>query len=199
PADTVVLRRQSRRRYVLAFFEKLAPCLVGIEACASSHHWARQLQALGHELEILRWAGATYFIWRLIWRCARSRRTRRKRLLKPQLVTTSPMFAPCPPFPESVRHVPSAKSGHTAAASAGGQAVRDLSAVSPRRAACPLGAPRTRSRPASTRRGIRRPARPAPARRSRVGTRGSGWRSRPFSLRRQPAGRSSSPPRLQRR
>jgi len=40
----VVLRRQLKRRYVLAFFEKLAPCLVGIEACASSHHWARQLQ-----------------------------------------------------------------------------------------------------------------------------------------------------------
>ena len=44
----VVLRRQLKRRYVLAFFGKLAPCLVGIEACASSHHWARQLQALGH-------------------------------------------------------------------------------------------------------------------------------------------------------
>jgi transposase len=35
----VVLRRQLKRRYVLAFFEKLPPCLVGIEACASSHHW----------------------------------------------------------------------------------------------------------------------------------------------------------------
>jgi transposase len=34
----VVIRRQLKRRYVLAFFEKLAPCLVGIEACASSHH-----------------------------------------------------------------------------------------------------------------------------------------------------------------
>jgi transposase len=43
----VILRRQLKRRYVLAFFEKLAPCLVGIEACASSHYWARQLQALG--------------------------------------------------------------------------------------------------------------------------------------------------------
>jgi transposase len=34
-----------KRRYVLAFFEKLAPCLIGIEASASSHHWSRQLQA----------------------------------------------------------------------------------------------------------------------------------------------------------
>ena len=37
----VVLRRQLKRRYVLAFFQKLPPCLVGIEACASSHHWSR--------------------------------------------------------------------------------------------------------------------------------------------------------------
>ncbi len=44
----VVLRRQLKRRYVLAFFEKLPPCLVGVEACASSHHWSRELQALGH-------------------------------------------------------------------------------------------------------------------------------------------------------
>ena len=44
----VVVRRQLKRRYVLAFFQKLPPCLVGIEACASSHHWSRELQALGH-------------------------------------------------------------------------------------------------------------------------------------------------------
>jgi transposase len=37
----VVIRRQLKRRYVLAFFEKLPPCLVGIEACASSHHRER--------------------------------------------------------------------------------------------------------------------------------------------------------------
>jgi transposase len=42
-----------RRRYVLAFFEKLAPCLVGIEACAASHHWSRQLQALGHTVRLM--------------------------------------------------------------------------------------------------------------------------------------------------
>ena len=38
----VVIRRQLKRRYVLAFFEKLPSCLVGIEACASSHHWSRE-------------------------------------------------------------------------------------------------------------------------------------------------------------
>src|SRR6516225_6865030 len=44
----VVLRRQLKRRYVLAFFGKLAPCLVGIEACASSHYWARVLHRTRH-------------------------------------------------------------------------------------------------------------------------------------------------------
>jgi len=49
----VIIRRQVKRRYVLAFFEKLAPCLVGIEACASSHHWSRELQALGHTVRLM--------------------------------------------------------------------------------------------------------------------------------------------------
>src|SRR6188508_1100848 len=39
----VVIRRQLKRRTVLAFFQKLPPCLVGIEACASSHPWSREL------------------------------------------------------------------------------------------------------------------------------------------------------------
>src|ERR1700675_2865226 len=50
---TVVIRRQLKRRYVLAFFEKLSPCLVGIEACASSHHWSRELKALGHSVRLM--------------------------------------------------------------------------------------------------------------------------------------------------
>ena len=52
-AGQVVLRRQLKRRYVLKFFEKLPPCLVGIEACASSHHWSRELQALGHTVRLM--------------------------------------------------------------------------------------------------------------------------------------------------
>jgi transposase len=43
----VVVRRQLKRARVVAFISKLPPCLVGIEACASAHHWARELQALG--------------------------------------------------------------------------------------------------------------------------------------------------------
>ena len=49
----VVVRRQLKRRYVLTFFEKLTPCLIGIEACASAHHWSRQLQALGHTVRLM--------------------------------------------------------------------------------------------------------------------------------------------------
>ena len=52
-AGQVLIRRQLKRRQVLAFFEKLPPCLVGIEACASSHHWSRQLQALGHTVRLM--------------------------------------------------------------------------------------------------------------------------------------------------
>src|SRR6188508_1891133 len=49
----VVVRRQLKRRYVLAFFQKLPPCLIGIEACASAHHWSRELQALGHTAKLM--------------------------------------------------------------------------------------------------------------------------------------------------
>ncbi len=49
----VVLRRQLKRRYVLSFFQKLPPCLIGIEACASSHYWSRELQALGHTVRLM--------------------------------------------------------------------------------------------------------------------------------------------------
>ena len=52
-AGQVVIRRQLKRRYVLAFFQKLPSCLVGIEACASSHHWSRELQALGHTVRLI--------------------------------------------------------------------------------------------------------------------------------------------------
>jgi transposase len=52
-AGAVVIRRQLKRRSVLAFFQKLPSCLVGIEACASSHHWSRELQALGHTVRLM--------------------------------------------------------------------------------------------------------------------------------------------------
>ena len=48
-----VIRRQLRRSRVLPFFEKLPGCLVGIEACATAHHWGRQLIGLGHEVKLM--------------------------------------------------------------------------------------------------------------------------------------------------
>ena len=52
-AGQVVIRRQIKRRQVSAFFQKLPPCLVGIEACASAHHWSRELQSLGHSVRLM--------------------------------------------------------------------------------------------------------------------------------------------------
>jgi len=52
-AGQVVLRQRLARGRALAFFEKLAPCLVGIEACGSSHYWARELTARGHEVRLM--------------------------------------------------------------------------------------------------------------------------------------------------
>lgn len=48
-----VLRRKVRRDQLLALLGGLDPCLIGIEACATAHHWARQLQALGHEVRLM--------------------------------------------------------------------------------------------------------------------------------------------------
>ena len=52
-AGTVLARRQLRRAEVLKFFSGLPRCLVGMEACASAHHWARELAALGHEVRLM--------------------------------------------------------------------------------------------------------------------------------------------------
>ena len=49
----VIIRRQLKRRYVLALFQKLPSCLIGMEACASAHHWSRELQALGHTVRLM--------------------------------------------------------------------------------------------------------------------------------------------------
>ena len=49
----VVVRKQLKRDQVAPFFAKLEPCLVGIEACASAHHWARKLQGFGHDVRLI--------------------------------------------------------------------------------------------------------------------------------------------------
>ena len=52
-AGAVVMRKRLSRAKVLEFFGGLSPCLVGIEACPSAHHWSRELQALGHTVRLL--------------------------------------------------------------------------------------------------------------------------------------------------
>lgn len=51
--EKVVARKQLRRGQVMRFFQSLAPCLIGLEACATAHHWARELTRLGHEVRLM--------------------------------------------------------------------------------------------------------------------------------------------------
>ena len=50
---SVVMRKRLRRSQVLAFFAEIPPCLIGLEACATAHYWARELIALGHEARLM--------------------------------------------------------------------------------------------------------------------------------------------------
>jgi transposase len=52
-AEKVVVRKQLRRGQVMKFFTALRPCLVGMEACATGHHWSRELTKLGHEVRLM--------------------------------------------------------------------------------------------------------------------------------------------------
>ena len=52
-AGRAVLRRKLNRSEVLDFFRALPRCLVGIEACGTAHHWAREIRALGHEVRLI--------------------------------------------------------------------------------------------------------------------------------------------------
>lgn len=50
---TTILVKRLRRKQLIRFFEKLPSCLIGMEACATAHHWARKLVALGHEVKLM--------------------------------------------------------------------------------------------------------------------------------------------------
>ena len=52
-SGATVVRKRLRRGEVLAFFARLPGCLVGLEACATAHYWARELQAVGHEVRLM--------------------------------------------------------------------------------------------------------------------------------------------------
>jgi transposase len=52
-SEKVIVRKQLRRGQLLAFFKALPPCLVGMEACATAHYWARELTKLGHQVRLM--------------------------------------------------------------------------------------------------------------------------------------------------
>ena len=51
--EQVVLHRSLRRAQLLKWFAKLPPCLIGMEACGTAHHWARELTRLGHDVRLI--------------------------------------------------------------------------------------------------------------------------------------------------
>jgi transposase len=51
--EKVVVRKQLRRSQVMTFFRAMSPCLIGMEACATAHHWARELVKLGHDVRLM--------------------------------------------------------------------------------------------------------------------------------------------------
>ena len=76
-AGQVLVRRQLRRAEVVAFFAELPPCLVGMEACATAHHWGRELIKLGHTVRLMPPAYVKPYVKRGQDRCGGRRGDRR--------------------------------------------------------------------------------------------------------------------------
>ena len=89
-AGNVVVRRQLKRRNVLAFFQKMPLCLVGIEACATSHHWSREMTALGHTVRLMPPAYVKPYVKRQKNDAADAEAIRSKRRGLPRLAAAAP-------------------------------------------------------------------------------------------------------------
>ena len=73
PDGSVALRPRLRRSQLVAFFAKLPPCLVGMEACGTAHYWAREIGALGHEVRLM----PAHYVKAYVKRGKKRRRRRR--------------------------------------------------------------------------------------------------------------------------
>jgi hypothetical protein len=78
-AEKVVVRKRLRRRQVLEFFKAVPPCLVGMEACATAHYWARELTKLGHRVRLMPAKDVKAYVKRAWSAAALPRRSLRRR------------------------------------------------------------------------------------------------------------------------
>src|SRR2546421_10040309 len=76
-AEKVVVRKQLRRGQVMKFLEALPPCLIGMEACATAHYWARELTKLGREGSASGWRAVARQVHAAPWRCQSGAAARR--------------------------------------------------------------------------------------------------------------------------
>ena len=66
-SEKVVFNKPLRRSQVLPFFAKISPCLIGMEACASAHYWARVLKKLGHDVRLMPAKDVKAYAMCVIW------------------------------------------------------------------------------------------------------------------------------------
>ena len=76
-AGEVIVTKRLRRGQVIPFFQKLAPCLIGMEACPSAHHWSRELEVLGHDVRLMPASYVKAYVKRSWRSCGVSRRRTR--------------------------------------------------------------------------------------------------------------------------
>jgi len=88
--EQVTIRRSFRRDQLLRWFERLSPCLVGMEACATAHYSARELTRLGHTVRLIPPAYVKAYVRRNKKRCRRRRRDLRGGEPSPRSVSSPP-------------------------------------------------------------------------------------------------------------
>ena len=101
-AGKVIVRRSLRRRQVMPFFTKLEPCLIGMEACGTSHFWGRELQALGHEVKLMPPIYVTPYVKRHSYQVT-SLRYSKSKVFSPDPMPTGMLLPVAPQRPAAAR------------------------------------------------------------------------------------------------